>query len=527
MSAKTEKKSKRRKIKGSGGKRGIRIGLSIMGGGLFAVLLLLYLAGALYYRSHFLGNTVINGIDTANMTVSEAEKAINSEVASYRLTLEERNNLSDTILGSNFDLHTEFNDYVNKLLTGQNSLAWPLYLFQEQNYDVETMLAYDEDLLKICFERLNCFDEANIVEPANASISAYGKNGYEIVAQEQGTKVIKDKLYEAVVEAINLLEPTLSLEEVDCYEKPEITSEYPALVQALDKMNKIAGAKITYQFGDAIEIVDGERISAWISLDDNYNVSFDENGVKEFVDYIGKTYNSFGRVRTFKTTYGDVIKVKGGDYGWWLNRPEEVKELSQLVQDGETLTKEPVYFQTAQQYGEDDIGNTYVEVNLTAQHLFFYYEGELVVESDFVSGNVSKDWGTPTGTYPVQYKENNATLVGEDYSTPVKYWMPFNKNIGFHDASWRSKFGKDIYLTSGSHGCINMPPENAKKMFQYIKRGVAVVVYELAGTENYDTDKDKKTDSSKTNTTTEKTTTENSTTQNNSTQNGTATDSAQ
>jgi hypothetical protein len=103
---------------------------------------------------------------------------------------------------------------------------------------------------------------------------------------------------------------------------------------------------------------------------------------------------------------------------------------------------------------------------------------------------VSKDLATPTGTYPVQYKDNDATLVGEDYSTPVKYWMPFNKNIGFHDASWRDEFGKDIYLTKGSHGCINMPPKAAKKMFKYIKRGVAVVVYELPGTESYDKDKD-------------------------------------
>ena len=130
-----------------------------------------------------------------------------------------------------------------------------------------------------------------------------------------------------------------------------------------------------------------------------------------------------------------------------------------------------------------------MEVNLTAQHLFFYKDGKRILESDFVSGNVSKKFGTPTGTYPVQYKQNDATLVGEDYETPVKYWMPFNKNIGFHDASWRSKFGKDIYLTNGSHGCINMPPANAKKMFQNIQRGVAVVVYKLPGTETYDVNK--------------------------------------
>ena len=155
----------------------------------------------------------------------------------------------------------------------------------------------------------------------------------------------------------------------------------------------------------------------------------------------------------------------------------EVTELTELILAGEKVKKEPAYFQTAQQYGPDDIGNTYVEVSLKAQHLFFYKNGKLILETDIVSGNLAKGHGTPTGTFPIQYKERNATLNGEDYSTPVDYWMPFYRGIGFHDASWRSKFGGDIYKTKGSHGCINMPPKAAKILFEHIQRGVAVVVY--------------------------------------------------
>ena len=110
-----------------------------------------------------------------------------------------------------------------------------------------------------------------------------------------------------------------------------------------------------------------------------------------------------------------------------------------------------------------------MEVNLTAQHLFFYKDGKLLVESDFVSGNAARGWSTPSGAYPLTYKERNATLNGEGYSTPVSYWMPFNGGIGLHDASWRSSFGGTIYKTNGSHGCINLPPP--------------VLCYELAGTE--------------------------------------------
>jgi hypothetical protein len=62
--------------------------------------------------------------------------------------------------------------------------------------------------------------------------------------------------------------------------------------------------------------------------------------------------------------------------------------------------------------------------------------------------------------------------------------MPFNNNIGLHDAVWRDTFGSDLYLTSGSHGCINLPYLIAKKIYGYIQKGTPVLCYHLAGTES-------------------------------------------
>lgn len=474
--------------------------------GLLIPLVVLYFFMVFYYNNHFFANTVINGIDASNKTVKQVEDAINAEVNTYVLTLEGRNGLKDSFTGENIGLQVVYDGSIKDLLEKQSAFSWPVSFFKSYKLEIGTMLEFDEYSLDKLLDKLVFFKEENIVEPVDASISEYGENGYTIIPEEPGAKINKEKLKEAVKEAVLTLTPLLSIEETGSYETAQITSEDEKLNKALNTLNKYAGAKITYEFGDVTEVLDGKKISEWLTVTDDYAVNLNEDGVKEYVDYIGKTYNSFGRTRTFKTSYGDVIEVKGGDYGWWLNRGQEVKELIELIKNGEQLVKQPAYYQTAQQYGEDDIGNTYVEVNLTAQHLFFYKEGELILETDFVSGNVSRNWGTPVGTYPVQYKETDATLNGEDYSTPVKYWMPFNGNIGFHDAPWRNKFGKDIYLTNGSHGCINMPPKAAKKMFENIKRGVAVVVYELPGTETYDT-KDKKTD--KHNKTSEKTTGQN------------------
>lgn len=102
--------------------------------------------------------------------------------------------------------------------------------------------------------------------------------------------------------------------------------------------------------------------------------------------------------------------------------------------------------------------------------MFFYKEGKLVVESDFVSGNESRGWSTPAGVYPLTYKQRNATLKGENYATPVSYWMPFNGGIGMHDAYWRSSFGGKIYKTNGSHGCINLPPAVQDRLREYFRR---------------------------------------------------------
>jgi hypothetical protein len=480
MSSKYQYKKK------STGKRKKRKGLRtlfFLEAGLIITLIAVYLIFTSYYKDHFFIHTTINGIDASNRSVTKTEEAINAQVKAYTLTLVERNGITDTIYGDSINLRTEFEDGLSDLLQKQNPYLWPLSLFQHREYETATILTYDEELLQAYFSLLNCFKEENVIDPVNASISSYGDNGYDIVPEQPGARVIGDQLYKAICNAVLTLEPTISLEELDCYERPEITSESVELQNVLKEMNKIAGARITYQFGDVTEVLDGSKISQWLSVDENYTVQLNSDGIKEYVDYIGKTYNSFGRRRKFMTSYGKEITVEGGDYGWWLDRKSEVIDLTELIKKGEQVKKEPVYFQTAQQYGTDDIGDTYVEVNLTAQHLFFYKEGKLIVESDFVSGNVSKNYATPVGTYPIQYKENNAVLVGEDYETPVKYWMPFNRNIGFHDASWRKEFGKDIYLTRGSHGCINMPPKAAKVMFENIKRGVAVVVYELPGTE--------------------------------------------
>ena len=147
------------------------------------------------------------------------------------------------------------------------------------------------------------------------------------------------------------------------------------------------------------------------------------------------------------------------------------------IKEGQTITKEPIYSQKGVTRNANDIGNTYVEINMANQHLWFYKNGSLIVEGNVVTGNVSSGTSTPAGTYFIEYVEKNATLKGEGYSVPVSYWMPFNNGIGIHDATWRHEFGGSIYMTSGSHGCINAPYSLANTIFNNIDAGTPVVCF--------------------------------------------------
>ena len=106
-------------------------------------------------------------------------------------------------------------------------------------------------------------------------------------------------------------------------------------------------------------------------------------------------YDTIFRPRKFQTSYGTEVLIDQGDYGWWMDTDQEVAELTEMIEQGQSGERTPVYRQTAASYDTPDYGNTYVEINLTAQHLFLYKDGQLILESDFVSGNMARGYTTP------------------------------------------------------------------------------------------------------------------------------------
>ena len=170
--------------------------------------------------------------------------------------------------------------------------------------------------------------------------------------------------------------------------------------------------------------------------------------------------------------------MEGGRYGWLIDRAAETEELKEWIYNGSRRTRVPVYAQTAVSRENSDLGESYVEVDLTNQHVWMYMEGNEIVSTEMVSGTYTDpSRRTPPGTYTIYYKTSPAVLKGADYENNVSYWMPFNGGIGLHDANWRGSFGGSIYQYSGSHGCINLPTGAAAEIYENIYSGMPVICY--------------------------------------------------
>ena len=447
------------------------------------------------YKTCFLPGTIVDGMDVTGKTASEVEDAIMEQLKGYTLTINGREDLSESITGESVGLYAEFDDTLDKAIASQKPMDWGKYRFGKAVNEVNTdaLLRYSDDMLNEALEGLSCMDEENMREPEDAKISDYDSatGSYSIIKEDEGTELQEDKVKEAVATAIMSLAESVDLEEQGCYLAPSVTSEDEALKTACETMNKYVGAKITYKFGDKAETLNGNEIHNWLTVNGT-SVSVSESKAAEYVKNLASTCNTAYKPKTLKTSYGKTVTITTGNYGWKIDQAKETAALVSLIKNGEQTSREPEYSQKAASHSGNDYGNTYVEINLTAQHLYFYANGKLLVESDFVSGNAAKGWSTPAGAYSITYKQRNATLKGQGYATPVSYWMPFNGGIGLHDANWRKTFGGTIYKNGGSHGCVNLPPAVAKTIYENISAGDPVLCYHLDGTESSKTSGTKK-----------------------------------
>jgi len=442
-------------------------------GALTVLILGAVAVGALYLKNNdkFFSGTMINSMDCTSKTVAQVETELLSNIEDAGVHITGRNGLETSYTADELGVSYSFDNRLNEALADSQALS---NLFRSKNYQIEYTLNVDDAVLKEQMKQL--MDSQEIYDSKDAEISySRKKEKYVIKPEVYGTYFDLDAASALVKEALHTGNTEVNLEE--CYlSTPEVLADDKDLVKRLKELNRYM-ITITLDFSDRQETINASMIQKWMNIAEDGSITYDETAMREYLHEISQVYDTYARTRKFTTHDGRKIKVGGGSYGWMIHNGDTIARIIEAIEGGENVTIEPAYSFRGYVRDKDDIGDSYIEISLKEQHVWVYIDGELKVSTDCVTGNSSRGYDTPTGIYPINYLERDATLEGENYSSPVSYWMPFNGNVGLHDASWRSSFGGEIYKYSGSHGCVNLPSDKAKQIFESIEPGMPVIVY--------------------------------------------------
>ncbi|MCI9539315.1 L,D-transpeptidase family protein [Parabacteroides goldsteinii] len=424
-----------------------------------------------YFSGQFGRKTYISNTDVSSLTVEEAVAVMN-ESKGFTVQFSKDGKVYDIDISD--AVTREFTK--DEVVECKDNLTFTEYLLgQEKDFQVKPAQSMvDEEKLRSILQRAL---PAETTETKDAFID----EEFQLVPEVFGDQVNFDELIHNIKEGVNTgLKLDYKLE--DYYIQPKFTKESENIVKAVEEISTYKGMKIVYQFGEASEIIDWNKLKKYLVYNpDTAVLTLKTKWVNNFVRQMSRKYNTYGKTRKFKTTKDGTVKIQGGIMGWWINEDDTVKQLKKLLKDKKSKTVEPVYRNIAAQHGEDDIGDTYVEISIKRQHVWFYKDGKLKFDSKTVTGKLTKDRKTTVGVHRIYGKQRDrylGTMAVQGYRSFVHYWMPFNwDGQGLHDATWRNKFGGDIYKTGGSHGCVNLPYDFAGKLYDAVSIGTPVVVY--------------------------------------------------
>lgn len=458
-------------------------GIGIGGCIILLSLIAMYLGLVCYYADGFSYGTWINGVYCTGKSINEVNDELLKQCDYSGLTIIDSDGKSYTILAEEVNLTFDFDEALQLYLERQNPYLWVDNLIGGTgDKSLAPVVKYDTEAYE---DIVNTFPFWHGKAENERTVRIIkGNEGYYL-ADERTHVLNEQKTGEMIRNAFESFEPVLDLEEACCYEELPLTSEMENELALWKKLSEYQDCGIVYRFGAESYPIDAGVVCDFLQLDDNGEFVFDEAGnlctdqekVYAFVDRLADEYDTVGSVRQFHATRGEIVTVEGGIYGNKIDRKAEKEYLLNAFLAKKKEEHEPTYLQMAARQGKDDIGDTYIEVDMTNQMMYYYEDGELKIETPVVTGNTRLKRGTPAGTNYVYNKQRDRILRGADYASPVKYWIPVKGGIGIHDASWRSEYGGEIYKTNGSHGCINTPFDEVSKLYDMVEIGTPCVMF--------------------------------------------------
>lgn len=465
----------------------------IMIGGIFIFCLILglgYLGLSVYYENGFSFQTYINGIYCTGKSVETVNLELNDAFEYDGLTVE-MYNASFFIDAEEINYSYDYREPLTHYLQQQNPYLWIENLLgKSKEYKLLPAVTYNELTVQELIEE--SVKKQKLPSTYQVTLQAT-EDGF--VLQDTKQNILDEaKLAKTVETALLEGKDTINLAEEGCYYDMPYTLEEEKLMTFFDQVEDYQTRQVVYHFGDDKEEFDSGDLAKTLScyshfaaaqskLPEQYETEFyaeesvlkvDEEAAEALLEDRFAPYNTY-RNHAFTTHDGRTLTIKGGTYGNQINMNKEKKEfIAFLSSDMVVYDREPEYTREVALKGKNDIGDTYIEVDIGQQKMFYYRDGELYLETDVVTG---KNNATREEVCYVYSKQTNRILKGPGYASPVKYWMPVSGGIGIHDSSWRSKYGGDIYIKNGSHGCINTPLEIVEQMYEVMEVGTPCILY--------------------------------------------------
>ena len=444
----------------------------------FAIFAVIY--GTLYFReTHFLYGTEIEGVSCSFLSIEDAIEKIKEEkgeeTRTFCFSSGRAYDVSLTQLGIDVDKNK-----MTQIFEYQHSNPK-----EPREYQLDGFISIDAKLLKAFLEEIPEMKEENMVEPQNALI-AWAGTEFLIQKETYGSVINLEEAITYASEKIKNDEEVVNFTLItDIY--PEIFAE--DLESEKNELNTFLNSSINFELTNGeIVTLDSNTIKYWVYLDENGKFAFDtEYGVSQFVDYLASKVDETNSSIQFTPTdfEGTVTLDISSEARPRLDKEKEITEIMGMLGNPDPIYTKPIYDKAL----ITDNLVSYVELDISRQHLWFYVDGELYVETDCVTGTVSQGYDTPIGVFYLLNKNRGVMLEGYNndgskYSSYVEYWMRFYQGVGMHDAQWRSQFGGNIYKTSGSHGCVNLPFEKAEQIYEVIDETMPIIVYQSEASSN-------------------------------------------
>lgn len=444
---------------------------------IFISLLLISLtfAGGIYFsQTHFLFGTMIENVPCSFLSIDDAIEKVNLEKGEKIVTFSFANRNTYYVAAKELGIRGDEAQIV-RIFNQQHSNPK-----EAREYDLDGFILADTEMVRAFLEQIPELQEENMISPQNAYM-VWDEVEFSVQKEVLGNVINFEEAVNFTLEKIKNGERHIDFSGITDV-TPEILEE--DLVDERDKLNSILNSLINFELSDGnVVTLDSNTIKNWVKQDENGKFTIDvENGVSAFVEELAVKVNEANSYMLFAPTdyEGFVTVYVPMELRAQLNKEGEITEIKNLLRcNFESVYCKPIYDRAliSENY------TSYLELDKSRQHVWFYKELSLLIDTPCVTGNVEDGHDTPTGVFYLLNKNRGVYLEGfnndgSKYSSYVEYWMRFYEGIGMHDASWRSKFGGDIYLTNGSHGCVNLPEDAAAIIYENIDETMLIIVYQ-------------------------------------------------